>query len=91
MVFVFFADTVNAKARHTSTMMNAIGTHLRDPINLGLTRWRMDAAAELGRNPAIKHQMIKPEYRDEQADAVWDCRARLARPNSQTRARTGKY
>ena len=38
--------------------MNAIGTQLRDPINLGLTRWRMavrnkymDAAAELGRNP----------------------------------------
>ena len=36
--------------------MNAIGTHLRDPINSGLTRWRMavsklDAAAELGRNP----------------------------------------
>ena len=36
--------------------MNAIGTQLRDPINSGLTRWRMavsimDAAAELGRNP----------------------------------------
>ena len=38
--------------------MNAIGTQLRDPINLGLTQWRMavlnkqiDAAAELGRNP----------------------------------------
>ena len=39
--------------------MNAIGTQLREPINSGLTRWRMailnkkmDAAAELGRNPA---------------------------------------
>ena len=38
--------------------MNAIGAQLRDPINSGLTRWRlavineeMDAAAELGRNP----------------------------------------
>ena len=38
--------------------MNAIGTQLRDPLNSGLTRWRMavinekmDAAAELGRNP----------------------------------------
>ena len=38
--------------------MNAIGTQLRDPINSGLTRWRMallndymDAAAELGRIP----------------------------------------
>ena len=56
--------------------MNAIGTHLRDPINSGLTRWRtavskMDTAAELGRNPASKHQ-IQPEYGDEQADAGRD-------------------
>ena len=56
--------------------MNAIGTHLRDPINSGLTRWRMavsffDAAAELGRNSASKHQ-IQPEYGDEQADAARD-------------------
>ena len=42
--------------------MNAIGTQLRDPMNLGLARWRMkgfnkymDAAAELGRNPVSKH------------------------------------
>ena len=28
----------------------------------------MDATAELGRNPASKHQ-IQPEYGDEQADA----------------------
>ena len=53
--------------------MNAIGTQLCDPINSGLTRWRMatssmDAAAELGRNPVSKHH-IKPEYGDEQADA----------------------
>ena len=53
--------------------MNAIGTQLRDPINSGLTRWRMavikesmDAAAELGRNPVSKHQ-IQSEYGDEQA------------------------
>ena len=31
----------------------------------------MDAAAELGRNPASKHQ-IQPEYGDEQADAGRD-------------------
>ena len=58
--------------------MNAIGTQLRDPINSRLTQWRMapvskmDAAAELGRNPESKHQMIQPEYGDEQADAGWD-------------------
>ena len=56
--------------------MNAIGTQLRDPINTGLTRWRMavslmDAAAELGRNPVSKHQ-IHPEYGDEQANAGRD-------------------
>ena len=56
--------------------VNAIGTQLRDPINSGLTRWRMavsymDAAAELGRNPVSKHQ-IQPEYGDEQADAGRD-------------------
>ena len=71
--------------------MNAIGTHLRDPINAGLTRWRMavvnklmDAAVELGNNPVSKHQ-IQPEYGDEQADAGRDCRTRLARPDSQAR------
>ena len=56
--------------------MNAIGTQLRDPINSGLTRWRMavsqmDAAAELGRNPDSKYQM-QPEYGDEQAHAERD-------------------
>ena len=58
--------------------VNAIGTQLRDPINSGLTRWRMavineqmDAAAELGRNPVSKHQ-IQPEYGDEQSDAGRD-------------------
>ena len=39
--------------------MNAVGTQLRDPINSGLTRWRMavliDTAAELGRNPVSNH------------------------------------
>ena len=44
----------------------------------------MDAAAELGRNPASKHH-IQPENGDEQADARRDCRTRLARPNSQAR------
>ena len=41
----------------------------------------MDAATELGRNPATKHQ-IQSENGDEQADAGRDCRTRLARPNS---------
>ena len=57
--------------------MNAIGTQLRDPINSGLTRWRMavsymDAAAELGRNPVVSKHHIQPEYEDEQADAGRD-------------------
>ena len=50
-----------------SRQVNAIDTQLRDPINSGLNRWRMavlnkkmDAAAELGRNPVSKHQ-IQPE------------------------------
>ena len=55
--------------------MNAIGTQSRDPINSGVTRWRMavslDAAGELGRNPVSKHQ-IQSEHGDEQADAGRD-------------------
>ena len=76
--------------------VNVIGTQMLDPINSGLTRWRMavlnkymDAAAELGRNPVSKHQ-IQPEYEDEQAGAGRDCQTRLARPNSQAQTRTGK-
>ena len=60
------------------SVVNAIGTQLRDRINARLTRWRMavlnksmDAAAELGRNPVSKLQ-IRPEYGDEQADAGRD-------------------
>ena len=49
----------------------------------------MDAAAELGRNPVVKHQ-IQPEYGDEQADAGRKCQTRPARPNSQARTGTGK-
>ena len=77
--------------------MNTIGAQLRDPMNSGLTQWRlavlniiMDAAAEIGRNPVCKHQ-IQPGYGDEQADAGRSCRTRLARPNSQARTRTRKY
>ena len=77
--------------------MNAIGAQLRDPINSGLTQWRlavfdiiMDAAAEIGTDPVCKHQ-IQPGYGDEQADAGRDCRTRLARPNAQARTRTGEY
>ena len=49
----------------------------------GLNKY-MDAAGELGRNPASKHQ-IQPEYGDEQADAGRNCRNRHARPNSKAR------
>ena len=58
--------------------MNTIGTQLRDPINAGLTQWRlavlniiMDTAAEIGRNPVCKHH-IQPEYGDEQVEAGRD-------------------
>ena len=47
----------------------------------------MDAAAELGRNPVSKHQ-IQLEDGDEQADAGWDCRTRLASIDSQARMGT---
>ena len=39
----------------------------------------------------IMSYQIQPEYGNEQADAGWDCRTRLARPNSQVRTRTRKY
>ena len=55
--------------------MNAIGTQLRDPINSGLTRWRMavsDASTELGRNPVVSKDQIQPEHGDEQADGGRD-------------------
>ena len=51
---------------------------------------KMNAAAEIERNPVSKHQ-IQPEYGDEQGDAGRDCRTRLARPNSQARTGTGKH
>ena len=50
----------------------------------------MDAAAELGRNRASKHQ-IQPDYGDDQADAERDCWTRPARLNSQARTRTANY
>ena len=41
--------------------VNAIGTHLLDPINSWLTRWRLmvyeDAVGESERNPMSKHQI----------------------------------
>ena len=58
--------------------MNAIRTQLRDPMNSGLTRWRvavvnklMHAAAKIGRNSVNQHQM-QPEMENEQADAGRD-------------------
>ena len=50
----------------------------------------MDAAAELGKNPVSKDE-IQSEYGDKQADAGRGYQTRLARPNSQARAGTGKY
>ena len=58
--------------------VNAIGTQLlRDPMNSGLTRWRMavsqmDAAAEVGRNPVSKHQIQPEYYGNDQAGAERD-------------------
>ena len=49
----------------------------------------MDDVAEIGRNPVIKHQ-IQPEYGDDHADAVRDCRTILAKPNIQALTCTGK-
>ena len=49
----------------------------------------MDDAVELGRTP-VRKQHIQSEYGDEQADAEWDCRTRIARQNSQARTGTGK-
>ena len=75
--------------------MDAISTQLREPINSGLTRWRMavlnelmDAVAERGRNPGSNDQ-IQPEYGHDQGIAGRDCRTCLARSNSQARTRTG--
>ena len=59
--------------------VNAIGTHLRDPINSGLTQWRMavsqlDAAAELGMNPVSTRFSLSMEMsrltRDGTAESV---------------------
>ena len=49
----------------------------------------MNAATEIGRNPASKHQ-IQPEFGDEEADAGRDCLTRVVRPSSQARTGTGK-
>ena len=55
-------------------------------LNNNKIRLINNAAAEIGRNPANKHQ-IQSLYGDDQADAGRDagrdCRTRLARPNSQ--------
>ena len=48
---------------------------------------KMNAAAEIGRNPVSTHQ-IQPAYGDEQAYTGRDCRIPLARSNSQARAGT---
>ena len=49
----------------------------------------MDAASEIGRTP-LSRQHICPEYEDEQADAGWNCRTRLARLHSKVQKGTGK-
>ena len=78
--------------------MNAIGTQLRDPIDSGLTRWRLAVQInkwppprKSGGIPQVSTMQIQLEYGDEQAEAGRDCRNRLARPNSQARTGTGKY
>ena len=75
--------------------MNAIGRQLHDPINSGLSRWRLtsyvDAVVESGRNPVSKHQ-IQPEcgVENEQAHAGRDGRTCLTRLNSLARTGTGR-
>ena len=59
-------------------MLQTQALHIRDAFLVE----KIDAAAEIGRHPVNKHQ-IQPEYGDEQADAGWNCRTRLARPDSQ--------
>ena len=54
----------------------------------------MDAAAEIGRNPASKHHRFSlMSVENEQADAGRDGRTRLERSNSQARTATttGEY
>ena len=51
-----------------SSAVSAIGTQMRDPVNLGLTRWRINGRRRGNREKSRKHQ-IQPEYGDEQADA----------------------
>ena len=51
----------------------------------------MDVAAEIGRNPAIKHQILNLSVENEQTEGGRDGQTCLARPNSQARTGTGKY
>ena len=51
----------------------------------------MDAAAEIGRDPASKHHSQPEHAGNEQADAGPDGRTRIARSKSQARTGTGKY
>ena len=52
----------------------------------------MNVAAEIGRNPATKHQIVSLGVENEQTDAGRDDQTCLARPNSQAaRTGTGKY
>ena len=70
---------------HVPTCQRLHGTsELPGRPRMAVLNKSFDAAAELGRNSASKHQ-IQPEYGDEQADAGRDCRTGLARPNSQAR------
>ena len=80
------------------SVVNAIGTQLRDPINSGLTRWCMAVyinkwtpSRNSGGIPLASTRFSLSMYGDEQADVGRDCRIRLARPNSQARTGTGKY
>ena len=69
--------------------VNAIGTQLRDPMNSGLTRWRMAVPRNKWTSPRKSEGMPRVSTRfslsmeNEQAEAGWDGRTRFARPNSQ--------
>ena len=72
--------------------VNAIGTQLRDPINSGLTRWRMAVTINEWAPPR-KAGGTSTEFsmsnESRQAGAGRDGRTRLAKPNSQARKGTG--
>ena len=55
----------------------------------GVNKWM--SVAESGRNPSLTTKFSLSVENDDQADAGWNGRTCLARPNSQARTGTRKY